>query len=359
MPGLCYNIVEKTGTMLRIQGNEIYLYGTIGWELEGVEVVRALADLSQRYADIILRLHTLGGLVVDGNLIYNAIGQCPARVTIQVDGISASMGSILMLAASRRVAADNAMFMIHAPSGYAQGNAVDMEIAAQLLRGYESSFRTALLRVTSADEATVDGWLDGTDHWFTAAQALELHLIDEIREPVAQFTAQAKPTDNASSRTLFEQFTAALGTPAPHNQSDIVMKDVLSTLGLPEGASEAEAVAAIGKMQAEVDEIRTSQITDLVTAAIDSRLIGEDRRDHFIALGKQVGPVSLKATFDAMHPAVKPIDLVRTGKPSASASEASRTWGQYSDEELLEMRTNDRERYTALYEAEFKIKPVF
>lgn len=350
--------------MIRITDNQIFMYGAIGWEIYATEVANALNDLSARYQTIILRLHTPGGSITEGNLIYNAIKQCKATVVVQIDGLCASMGSIIMLAAARVEAAENSMLMIHVPSGYTHGTVKDHQASIKLLQGFEKSFKTALTAKTGGDDATVSSWLDGGDHWFTAAEAKELGLIDGITDAVADFQASAKPTDRTTQTALYQSFAAALILPIPDkkpntNETEQSMKQVLETLGLAATATENDAVAAITAMQTHNAAVRKAQITDAVAHAVSKNLIAEAKTAHFIALGEKVGVDELKNTFDAMAPAIKPIDLVRKPASGNGTAIVNKKFTELTQDELLDMRENNREQYVALYESEYGFKPQF
>ena len=77
-------------------------------------------------SQIDLHINSPGGSVFDGLTIYNLLKQHPATVTTYIDGLAASIASVIALAGDRVIMADNALFMIHQPSGAVVGTASDM-----------------------------------------------------------------------------------------------------------------------------------------------------------------------------------------------------------------------------------------
>lgn len=77
------------------------------------EDLKALGDVSH----INLRIHSPGGDVFEGIAIYNLLRNHPADITVYIDGVAASMASVVAMAGDRVVMPENAMMMIHKPWG--------------------------------------------------------------------------------------------------------------------------------------------------------------------------------------------------------------------------------------------------
>lgn len=164
--------------LTEINGNEIKLYGTI-WAGDGPYVSREIESFARtQKGEVVVRLHTPGGSVMDGNLIYNSLLKLK-NLHVMIDGLAASMGTVLMLSGKKLSMAENAFIMIHAPSGSAEGNKAAFSTAAQLLEDLESNMVKKYKSKTGLDDQTIQGWMTG-DNWFNAEKALELGLIDEI-----------------------------------------------------------------------------------------------------------------------------------------------------------------------------------
>ncbi|MDO2790722.1 Clp protease ClpP [Escherichia coli] len=129
------------------------------------EDLKALGDVSH----INLRIHSPGGDVFEGIAIYNLLRNHPADITVYIDGVAASMASVVAMAGDRVVMPENAMMMIHKPWGISGGNAGDMRDYADLLDKVETVLIPAYARKTgkSAQEITAtledETWMDGKE----------------------------------------------------------------------------------------------------------------------------------------------------------------------------------------------------
>src|SRR2546423_7076685 len=87
------------------------------WTGEGTTAKAFAEDLKAagKVSKIHLRGNSPGGSVFDGIAIYNTLLSHGAVVTAQVDGLAASIASVIVMAASEISMGDNAMMMIHNP----------------------------------------------------------------------------------------------------------------------------------------------------------------------------------------------------------------------------------------------------
>lgn len=168
---------------------EILIYSDIGesWDGETVAArtfVQALTDLD---ADTLtVRINSYGGSVTDGLAIYNALRRHPATVGVEIDGIAASIASLIAMAGDTVRMADNALLMIHAPWGMAMGNATDMREMADTLDRYAQAMSGAYARPGGLEAESVLSLLnDGKDHWYSAQEARDAGLIDDISPALA------------------------------------------------------------------------------------------------------------------------------------------------------------------------------
>ena len=185
---------------------EIMIYEEIGvW---GVEAKQFIDDLSEVTASKIdLRLNTPGGSVFDGNAIYNALKRHPASITTYIDGLAASMGSIIALAGERVVMADNAMYMIHNPRTVAWGDANEFRKTAGTLDKLKSSMVRIYSEKTGLSEDEVTGLMD-SETWYTASEAKESGFADEIEEGLkaaASFKPDKFKSYKNTPQTLLEE----------------------------------------------------------------------------------------------------------------------------------------------------------
>lgn len=165
---------------------EVLIYGDIGESWDGKTIaakqfVEELGSIEARTLDV--RVNSYGGSVSDGLAIYNAIKRHPASVTVSIDGMAASIASLIAMAGDTVTAAENAMIMIHAPWTATIGNANDMREMADVLDRYANSMASGYASKTGKSADDVLAMLtDGRDHWFDAAEALEFGLIDQVTD---------------------------------------------------------------------------------------------------------------------------------------------------------------------------------
>mgnify|MGYP001123396653 CR=1 FL=1 len=139
-------------------------------------------------------------------------------------------------------------------------------------------------------------------------------------------------------------------------------KEILILLGLPETATEEQAVASLRLMKERADradEIQLSAITAAVDSAVAEKRIMADQREHFIGLGKAAGLDNLTATLRLMPVMQKPTDVIKLGRQSAPGAGAGTDRKEYTKlsevpgAELIRLRKENPEEYARLYKAEY------
>jgi len=181
---------------------EIYIYGDIGdnyWDEESTSAVSFVRELSELTAnEITVRINSYGGSVSDGVAIYNALKRHDATITVEIDGVAMSIAALIAMAGDHVSMAENAIFMMHAPSDYQGGNAEKHRELADMLDKYAEAMSTSHANKSGQSKETIDALLkDGKDHYFTAEEALEMGFIDSISEAV-QIAASGIPLDRYS-----------------------------------------------------------------------------------------------------------------------------------------------------------------
>ncbi|MBU3720729.1 MAG: Clp protease ClpP [Burkholderiaceae bacterium] len=165
---------------------EISIFDEIGYY--GVSAKQFVDDLKTVPAGhrILLRIHSPGGEVFDGNVIYNALKRHAGGVIVQIEGLAASMASVIALAGVPVKMAANAFFMIHNPWGMAVGDAAEMRDQASLLDKIKSNMIRAYAEKSGKSDVAIEEWMDA-ETWFTAEEAKAVGFVDEITDalPVA------------------------------------------------------------------------------------------------------------------------------------------------------------------------------
>ena len=133
--------------------------------------------------DINLYINSPGGSVTAGMAIYDTMQYVKCDVSTMCMGMAASMGAFLLSGGTKgkRLALPNAEIMIHQPSGGAQGQATEIEIAAEHILKTKKKLNTILSENTGQPYETIVKDTE-RDNWLTAQEALEYGLIDKVME---------------------------------------------------------------------------------------------------------------------------------------------------------------------------------
>lgn len=177
--------MKKFWKMIKNQAKnsaEILIYEMIGkdwWSDEGIAAKDFAADLKSlgNVTEITLRINSAGGSVFEGITMYNLLKAHPANITCYIDGIAASIASVIAMAANKIIMPENAMMMIHDPWGFAQGNSEEMRKMAEMLDKIKEAIATSYNRTACTEEEIAQMMTDET--WLTAADAIEKGFADE------------------------------------------------------------------------------------------------------------------------------------------------------------------------------------
>ena len=133
--------------------------------------------------DINLYINSPGGSVTAGMAIYDTMQYVKCDVSTMCMGMAASMGAFLLSGGTKgkRLALPNAEIMIHQPSGGEQGQATEIEIAAEHILRTKKKLNTILSENTGQPYETIVKDTE-RDNWLTAQEALEYGLIDKVME---------------------------------------------------------------------------------------------------------------------------------------------------------------------------------
>ncbi|ALR01237.1 ClpP-like prohead protease/major capsid protein fusion protein [Xylella fastidiosa] len=190
---------------------ELLLYGPIGdlfWE-DGVTAASVIAQLSTVTAPLIhVRINSNGGVVSDGLAIYNALTAHPATIHVTIDGVAASIASLIAQAGTTRRVYPNSLMMIHGPQTGGWGFAEDLRDTAAMLDTMAAAMHTAYTSGATHPEAIRRMLSDGHDHWLTAQDMIAVGLADTIIDLAPQHTPAATPDATATAAALLSYLQA-------------------------------------------------------------------------------------------------------------------------------------------------------
>lgn len=163
---------------------EVYLYDAIGG-FYGIDAGKFAKDLKAIKASTIhLRINSPGGDSFAARAIAMAIMEHPATVIAHIDGVAASAASFVMLSASKIVASDAAFVMVHNPWSLTIGDADEHVKIADLLSKVQYSMASDYAKRSGKTTEEAQAWMDA-ETWFTAEEAKQAGLVDEVVESVA------------------------------------------------------------------------------------------------------------------------------------------------------------------------------
>lgn len=249
---------------------EILLYGIVGDSWDRLDAATLVPLISSGDDDLDVRINSPGGYVMEGLAIFNAIIREKAKgrkVTTHIDGLAASMASVIAMAGGDILMADNALMMIHNPWDCACGDAAELRRAADQLDRIRDQLVGIYAQRTGLDAEALVPMLDA-ETWLTAAECLAQNFITSITAPltaeasnVSAFGFRRAPDSPLITTMAMARHPRTVAT-APSRPQETTM-DLYKTR-----AALVAAIAAFqkdGGTQAEIDKIAASAI------ALDAR----------------------------------------------------------------------------------------
>ena len=138
-------------------------------------------ELKQHAGDLTVVINSPGGDVFAGLAIYNALVNHNGNVTVRVDGLAASIASVIAMAGDKIIMSPGSMIMIHRPSVYAAGTVDDMEKAKDVLLKIEEGITPIYAKRTGLSDEKITELLEA-ETWMLADKAVELGFADEVSE---------------------------------------------------------------------------------------------------------------------------------------------------------------------------------
>lgn len=180
MPEKFWNLKKKGNSA------ELLIYGEISdMLLWGDEVVpkdidnelKAMGDVSE----IIVRINSPGGDVFAGVAIHAMLSRHKAKKTVYVDGIAASIASVIAMAGDDIVMANGSMFMVHNPMSIVFGNSNEFRSMADRLDTVRDAFMSIYTEKTGMTDKEIISLLDA-ETWMTADEAISMGFATKLEK---------------------------------------------------------------------------------------------------------------------------------------------------------------------------------
>ena len=280
----------------------ILLYGEIGG-FDGIsdkDIVAELYEYASMYKSIDIRVNSPGGSVYAMS-IFNALRSSEADITIYVDGIAASMASVIALCGKPVYMSQYARLMLHAPYGGCYGNKEELRSVSDELASLEDTLADMYAsRLGKTREEIKDTYFDGKDHWITAKEAKEMGLVDgiyDIKEKVdaqspqdiyAVFQARLNSQSFNTHNNMYEELRKRPSFAACATDEDVVR--MLASMENKAGQYDA-VVKERNDLKASLDgyvqkekEARELEIKNLLESAMQKGRIAPASRDAYKAI---------------------------------------------------------------------------
>jgi Protease subunit of ATP-dependent Clp proteases len=321
----------------------VLLYGSIGdsgWEGQqsSADIVRELMELESQYKNIDFRINSEGGEVYSGIAIVNAIKNSSANITMYIDGIAASIASIIALCGKPLKMSKYAQLMIHSVQGGAYGTASDLTEVINNIQSLEDTLAQMISdKCGKPKQDIISMYFDGKDHWLTAQQAYDMGLVDEIydvEEPLPAYVNTPKQIyavfqnrliTSQNNKQMFEELRKR---PSFANCADdnAVLQHIAA---LEEGAAkvpglENEVEGLKGKItvfENKAKEAEAAEIKTIVDTAINEERFSEAHRVTYTALLEKD-----KAHAIEVINTLKPKKRVMTNLLDAGKEETKSPW---------------------------------
>lgn len=187
-------IVNKSATEA-----EIIIYAGIGqsgfWDspdsmISAKQFSDELKNIPSTVNTLNIRINSPGGDVFDGIAIYNRLKQYKAKKVVYIDGLAASIASIIALAGDEIIIGDGALFMVHLPWTVAMGNRMDLENTVSSLMDVEEQMLGIYAKRSGLSRTEIRSLLE-KETWMNADEAIGYGFVDSKAEDTVAIAASA------------------------------------------------------------------------------------------------------------------------------------------------------------------------
>jgi len=183
-------VIESTGRgeraydifSLLLKERLVFLGTPINTQIANLLIAQLLfLDREDPEREISFYINSPGGEIAAGLAIYDTLQLVNAPVSTIAVGMTASMATVLLAAGTpgRRYALPHATVHLHQPLGGVQGQAADIEIAAQEILRMRDLLNEILMHHTGLDEEKIKRLTD-RDYYMTAEEAVEHGIVDQV-----------------------------------------------------------------------------------------------------------------------------------------------------------------------------------
>jgi ATP-dependent protease ClpP protease subunit/glutaredoxin len=169
-----FNIAQENDAL----SVDLYLYDDIG--MFGVKAKDLIEEVNTVKAqNLKVHINSYGGEIDEGIAIYSYLSRFPGEVTIYIDGIAASIASVIAMAGDKVIMSPAGLMYIHNPWTMTAGDAEDLQREAANLTKRKAALVAVYAEKTGLPSATIEKLMDD-ETLLNAEEAVELGFADEI-----------------------------------------------------------------------------------------------------------------------------------------------------------------------------------
>lgn len=226
---------------------DILMYGGISeWgRVRAEDFIYKLSEAKNKgYEKVNLKINSPGGSIIEGIAITAQMLTKEVHITGTVEGMACSMMAIVLQKCHRRRMVKGTMLMVHQGAGAVYGSENMIRNYADLMGSMNKIIADILASTTKKKtDWILENWMaEGKDTWFTAEQALKEGLIDEIVD------GNVKPLEKETANLL--EMAAHYQQYCDTKENKMDRDELIKQFGLKADATDAEILAAIGKLKA-------------------------------------------------------------------------------------------------------------
>jgi ATP-dependent Clp endopeptidase proteolytic subunit ClpP len=280
------------------------LYGQTA-VLAQMSIGDAVCSADDALESVHVEINSPGGSVFEGQRIYNALRSMSARgieITTQVNGLAASMGSVILMAGDKREMTAGSRVMIHEASSIAAGDARALRRQSDLLEGISAEIAGIYSERTGGDAKGIRKMmLDET--WMTADEAKANGFVDVVLKDGKEFDTEAKAMTGILAK-LFPGNDEAAKIEAEIVENDSLRADLeaankqieelqnLTEVNMTLQAELAEAQSSITELQGKFKESSES-VAELESAALVTEQKVADKASELLASTGHPEPIAV------------------------------------------------------------------
>lgn len=227
---------------------DAYIFGDIGGYMDGIgaeEFARDMAVIAGDVETVNVWLNSPGGSVFEGVAIYNTLARLSAQVNIHIEGLAASIASVIAMSGDRIYISEASSVMVHKPWTIIAGDEDDLVKEAGVLRELQAALVDIYTARTGGKREEIESWVNA-ETWFRGQAAVAAGFADEMVPAKKKEKKAALTHARSAMLPLFKNAPSEILL--PEDTPDIRIFENLVREGLGLSHTQAKQVAAMARV---------------------------------------------------------------------------------------------------------------